>query len=159
MTVYRFITRGTIEEKVYHRQIYKHFLTNKILKNPQQRRFFKARDMKDLFALKDEGESGTTETSNIFSQLSEDANVAGIREEEHDKQKHLRVALPHADGAVTDKGNNVEAGPSRRKGKEKADDSNGEVDEETDILKSLIFAHGIHVSFLPFYVHNLQAYF
>lgn len=45
VTIYRLITRGTIEEKVYHRQISRHFLTNKNLKNPQQRRFFKARDM------------------------------------------------------------------------------------------------------------------
>lgn len=29
VTVYRLITTGTIEEKVYHRQIYKQFLTNK----------------------------------------------------------------------------------------------------------------------------------
>ena len=29
VTIYRLITSGTIEEKVYHRQIYKHFLTNK----------------------------------------------------------------------------------------------------------------------------------
>ena len=29
VTIYRLITSGTIEEKVYHRQIYKQFLTNK----------------------------------------------------------------------------------------------------------------------------------
>jgi len=29
VTVYRLITSGTIEEKVYHRQVYKQFLTNK----------------------------------------------------------------------------------------------------------------------------------
>ena len=31
VTVYRLITSGTIEEKVYQRQIYKQFLTNKVL--------------------------------------------------------------------------------------------------------------------------------
>jgi DNA excision repair protein ERCC-6 len=30
VTVYRLITAGTIEEKVYHRQVYKSFLTNKV---------------------------------------------------------------------------------------------------------------------------------
>ena len=35
------MTAGTIEEKIYHRQIYKQYLTNKILKDPKQRRFFK----------------------------------------------------------------------------------------------------------------------
>jgi hypothetical protein len=32
VTVYRLVTAGTIEEKVYHRQIYKEFLTSKVLK-------------------------------------------------------------------------------------------------------------------------------
>jgi len=41
VTVYRLITSGTIEEKMYHRQIFKQFLTNKILKDPKQKRFFK----------------------------------------------------------------------------------------------------------------------
>jgi hypothetical protein len=34
------MTSGTIEEKIYHRQIFKQFLTNKILKDPKQKRFF-----------------------------------------------------------------------------------------------------------------------
>lgn len=143
VTVYRLITRGTIEEKVYHRQIYKHFLTNKILKNPQQKRFFKARDMKDLFTLNDEGQSGTTETSNIFSQLAEDVSVVGLRKDEQDKQ-----------GSLADNGNDAGTIPSRRKGKEKADHSDGEVDEETNILKGLFDAHGIHVSSSAVYLHN-----
>ncbi|XP_078427842.1 chromatin remodeling 8 isoform X2 [Wolffia australiana] len=74
VTVYRLITRGTIEEKVYHRQIYKHFLTNKILKNPQQRRFFRSRDLKDLFTLQEEdGHGAATETSAIFGDLPGEA--------------------------------------------------------------------------------------
>ena len=36
VTVYRLITQGTIEEKIYHRQIFKQFLSNKILRDPQQ---------------------------------------------------------------------------------------------------------------------------
>ena len=41
VTIYRLMTAGTIEEKIYHRQIFKEFLTNKILKDPRQKRFFK----------------------------------------------------------------------------------------------------------------------
>ncbi|KAI5315753.1 hypothetical protein L3X38_044929 [Prunus dulcis] len=144
VTVYRLITRGTIEEKVYHRQIYKHFLTNKILKNPQQKRFFKARDMKDLFTLNDEGESGATETANLFGQLSEAANVVGTQNDKHNKQESQKVSVPLANGAGADKGKNSEVGPSRRNGKEKADHSNDEVDEETNILRCLFDAQGIH---------------
>ena len=36
VTIYRLITSGTIEEKVYHRQIYKQFLTNKIAQDKLQ---------------------------------------------------------------------------------------------------------------------------
>jgi DNA excision repair protein ERCC-6 len=32
VTIYRLLTSGTIEEKIYHRQIFKQFLSNKILK-------------------------------------------------------------------------------------------------------------------------------
>ncbi|XP_009137797.1 protein CHROMATIN REMODELING 8 isoform X1 [Brassica rapa] len=132
VTVYRLITRGTIEEKVYHRQIYKHFLTNRILKNPQQRRFFKARDMKDLFILNDDGDSNaSTETSNIFSQLAEDINIIGAQTE-NTSTTDSTTQLDTHDAAEELSG-------------EKDAETNGEpVDEETNILKSLFDAHGIH---------------
>jgi DNA excision repair protein ERCC-6 len=41
---------GTVEEKVFHRQVFKQLLSNKILKDPKQRRLFKQRDLKELFA-------------------------------------------------------------------------------------------------------------
>jgi len=53
VTVYRLITSGTIEEKMFHRQIFKHYLTNKILADPKQRMQFKYSDMRDLFTLGD----------------------------------------------------------------------------------------------------------
>lgn len=144
VTIYRLITRGTIEEKVYHRQIYKHFLTNKILKNPQQRRFFKARDMKDLFILNDEGDGGATETANIFGQLSEDANIVCAQKDDHSKREYKNYSVPFADAAVAGKGKNSEIETSRRNGKEEADHSDGDVDEETNILKCLFDTQGIH---------------
>ncbi|WVZ71859.1 hypothetical protein U9M48_020391 [Paspalum notatum var. saurae] len=130
VTVYRLITRGTIEEKVYHRQIYKHFLTNKVLKNPQQRRFFKARDMKDLFTLQDDVGNGSTETSNIFSQLSEDVNI-GVPNEGQQDQAH--IASPSTS----------EIEPSCG-GKGKVEENSDQADEESNILKSLFDAQGIH---------------
>lgn len=132
MTVYRLITRGTIEEKVYHRQIYKHFLTNKVLKNPQQRRFFKARDMKDLFTLQDDDKNGSTETSNIFGQLSEDVNIGAPDGEERGEGSS---ALPTS----------AEAEPSVD-GNGKSDLRSDQADEESNILKSLFDGQGVHVS-------------
>lgn len=65
ITIYRLMTAGTIEEKIYHRQIFKTFLTNKILKGPKQRRLFKLNDLHDLFTLGDSEEAGT-ETGDLF---------------------------------------------------------------------------------------------
>ncbi|KAI5004833.1 hypothetical protein ZWY2020_032076 [Hordeum vulgare] len=130
VTVYRLITRGTIEEKVYHRQIYKHFLTNKVLKNPQQRRFFKARDMKDLFTLQDDDKNGSTETSNIFGQLSEDVNVGAPDGEERGERSS---ALPTSAGAETSVDGNG-----------KSDIKPDQADEESNILKNLFDAQGVH---------------
>lgn len=66
ITIYRLMTAGSIEEKIYHRQIFKTFLTNKILKDPKQRRFFKVNELHDLFTLGDQNEVGT-ETGDMFS--------------------------------------------------------------------------------------------
>ena len=65
ITIYRLMTAGSIEEKIYHRQIFKTFLTNKILKDPKQRRFFKVNDLHDIFTLGDDLEKGT-ETGEMF---------------------------------------------------------------------------------------------
>merc|ERR1712176_235205 len=44
-------TAGTIEEKVYHKQIQKQFLSTKVLKDPKQKRFFANTKMSDLMSL------------------------------------------------------------------------------------------------------------
>lgn len=63
VSIYRLMISGTIEEKIYHRQIFKQFLMNKILSDPKQKRFFKTKELQDLFSLG--GEQGySTETLN-----------------------------------------------------------------------------------------------
>uniref|UniRef100_A0AAQ6AJI4 DNA excision repair protein ERCC-6 n=1 Tax=Amphiprion ocellaris TaxID=80972 RepID=A0AAQ6AJI4_AMPOC len=69
VTIYRLLTAGTIEEKIYHRQIFKQFLTNRVLKDPKQRRFFKSNDIYELFTLADLDGAQGTETSAIFAGL------------------------------------------------------------------------------------------
>jgi len=49
VTIYRLVLSGTVEEKIYQRQVYKHFLSQKILNDPRQRQFFKWNDLADLF--------------------------------------------------------------------------------------------------------------
>eukprot|EP00753_Platysulcus_tardus_P011292 PLAT3281.24.p1 GENE.PLAT3281.24~~PLAT3281.24.p1 ORF type:complete len:1228 (+),score=372.28 PLAT3281.24:378-3686(+) len=65
VTVYRLIMSGSIEEKMYHRQVFKQFLTNKVLKDPKQKRFFKSSSLRDLFTLGSDALPGT-ETGEIF---------------------------------------------------------------------------------------------
>ena len=63
--IYRLMTAGTIEEKIYHRQLFKQFLINKILRDPKQRQTFQMKDLHDLFTLGGADESAT-ETSTLF---------------------------------------------------------------------------------------------
>lgn len=71
VTVYRLITAGTIEEKIYQRQIFKTAISNQILQDPRQRRLFSQKDLRDLFTLKTDvhsvtkGGDGITETGEI----------------------------------------------------------------------------------------------
>ncbi|XP_045423793.1 DNA excision repair protein ERCC-6 isoform X1 [Lemur catta] len=75
VTVYRLLTAGTIEEKIYHRQIFKQFLTNRVLKDPKQRRFFKSNDLYELFTLTSPDVSQSTETSAIFAGTGSDVQT------------------------------------------------------------------------------------
>jgi DNA excision repair protein ERCC-6 len=67
VTIYRLMVAGTIEEKIYHRQIFKEFLSKKILQDPRQRRFFKSNDLHDLFRLGNQNDD-TTETADLFGE-------------------------------------------------------------------------------------------
>ncbi|KAI1423844.1 SNF2 family N-terminal domain-containing protein [Xylaria sp. FL1777] len=71
VTIYRLMTAGTIEEKIYHRQIFKQFLSNKVLKDPKHRTTFNLNDLHDLFTLGSSEEAGT-ETSRLFKESEVD---------------------------------------------------------------------------------------
>lgn len=75
VTIYRLITSGTIEEKIYHRQIFKQYLTTKVLHDPKRKRCFNRHTLRDLFTLasgaQPEGKEGTkahegVETTDLF---------------------------------------------------------------------------------------------
>jgi DNA excision repair protein ERCC-6 len=87
------MTSGTIEEKIYHRQIYKQFLTNKILKDPKQRRFFDASNLQSLFTLASEDAEGT-ETGNLFKGTEIDYRKPEKRKKKRknaDDERHLKA--------------------------------------------------------------------
>ncbi|KAG5176938.1 P-loop containing nucleoside triphosphate hydrolase protein [Tribonema minus] len=99
VTVYRLITAGTIEEKIYHRQIFKTALTNRVLKDPRQRRLFNRSDLHELFLLGDDGSAdGLTETNDVFQ-------GAGVVE--------LKKRPSRRNGATEDPGDAPDAGVLR----------------------------------------------
>ena len=55
------------------RQIFKQFLTNRILRDPRQRRFFKSNDLYELFTL--DPPSKQTETGAIFAGTGSEVNI------------------------------------------------------------------------------------
>ncbi|XP_068760439.1 DNA excision repair protein ERCC-6-like isoform X1 [Montipora capricornis] len=87
VTIYRLITTGTIEEKIYHRQIFKQFLTNRVLKDPKQRRFFKSNDLYELFTLDNCDKRCGTETSAIFAGSNCEVKVPGS----HRRKKQKKI--------------------------------------------------------------------
>ncbi|XP_061084814.1 DNA excision repair protein ERCC-6 [Conger conger] len=98
VTVYRLLTAGTIEEKIYHRQIFKQFLTNRVLKDPKQRRFFKSNDIYELFTLSNPDGSQGTETSAIFAGTGSDVQVPK-RPVKHKASSSLTPRRNQADAA------------------------------------------------------------
>lgn len=89
VTVYRLLSAGTIEEKIYQRQIFKHFLSNKILIDPNQKNVLTTSTLQGLFTLEELNCEGDTETASLFkhtkinvghnskSKNSEDINNSG----------------------------------------------------------------------------------
>lgn len=70
VVIYRLITSGTIEEKIYHRQMFKKLLTNKVLKQGIQKRLFKSDRIRDLFTLQENANrSVTTETEALMNSI------------------------------------------------------------------------------------------
>lgn len=66
VTVYRLLSAGTIEEKIYQRQIFKQFLTNKILVDPNQKNVLTTSTLQGLFNYEEPNGEGDTETASLF---------------------------------------------------------------------------------------------
>ncbi|CEP62259.1 DNA-dependent ATPase RAD26 LALA0_S05e01442g [Lachancea lanzarotensis] len=82
VSIYRLMIAGSIEEKIYHRQIFKQFLTNKVLTDPKQKRFFKMNELQDLFVLG--GESGLSNEDLESEVQKETENLKKSKTEEGD---------------------------------------------------------------------------
>lgn len=141
--IYRLMSAGTIEEKIYHRQIFKQFLTNRVLRDPKKQQTFQMTDLHDLFTLGSDKAAGETETGNLFR---------GAQVELQDESKQDQPGDANAD-ATTRENLAAVVGISRAEvfkapsdGEEEATkDGEKVVDKSDGRLMSTIFAKsGVH---------------
>lgn len=69
--IYRLLTAGTIEEKVYHRQLFKQSLQNSVLNDVRQKRLFRAEFLRQLFTFNPDVDKkrNLPDTAKIFKHL------------------------------------------------------------------------------------------
>ena len=101
------------------RQIFKQFLSNRVLKDPRQRRFFKANDLYELFSLGQIHPKGETETSAIFAGTGSDVVPKKLKKR---KSRDLDGGLPNTVAKscdpgvkVHDKGNQLGGGKGKKR--------------------------------------------
>lgn len=136
--VYRLLTAGTIEEKMYHRQIFKQFLTNKILKDPKQRQTFQFGDLHDLFSLGEENQ-GPTETSKMFQDghtTYKKEGTNGKSGKEHRTQDEKKDISKVAGVASMEE----------FKDDEQSDQAGGPSNSEARLLEGIFAQSGVHSS-------------
>lgn len=86
VSIYRLMVGGSIEEKIYHRQIFKQFLTNRILTDPKQKRFSKFTNSMICFHWGENGYS-TEELNEEVQKHTE--NLKNSKSEESDDFEQL----------------------------------------------------------------------
>ncbi|KAI0461960.1 hypothetical protein LJB42_004565 [Komagataella kurtzmanii] len=140
VTIYRLMIAGSIEEKIYHRQIFKQFLTNKILKDPKQRRFFKMNELQDLFTLGDPDEKGT-ETGDMFNGM--EYNFKGTKPRHSQKLSNReRSEEPQDDLVKLAQINGVSGLQEFDGSKDEQMDSSSRQEEE--LMSGLFASSGVH---------------
>jgi len=143
VTIYRLMTAGTIEEKIYHRQIFKQFLTNKILKDPKLRQTFHLNDLHDLFSLG--SEAGPTETSTLFKDAQVKYSKAGDVKASRSTDGRSQIAITRDD-------NTIEVLPgitsmeqyAGEKAEEEQANTDGTINSESRMMEGIFARSGIH---------------
>lgn len=90
VTVYRLLSAGTIEEKIYQRQIFKQFLSNKIFVDPSQKNVLTTSTLQGLFTLDELNNEGDTETASLYKHTK--VNVNHKNKERSDSESTSRNA-------------------------------------------------------------------
>jgi len=109
VSIYRFVTEDSIEEKVYHRQIFKKFMADRILADPSKRKLFEKDNLYNLLELPAKckrspylaqdrtppsAKKNTDTSDSEEGQYDENENENGgkaSRRRKHMKEKHVKV--------------------------------------------------------------------
>ncbi|KAI0835591.1 SNF2 family N-terminal domain-containing protein [Hypoxylon sp. FL0890] len=149
VTIYRLMTAGTIEEKMYHRQIFKQFLSNKVLKDPKQLTTFQLQDLHDLFKLGSSTDQ-VTETGKLFQGSEVKFNEASTKGGMSNSSRKAAEAV-EARGATTVAENDggdadirAVAGVAGLEEYAAEPDAKAEGKEEDRIMEGLFSRSGIH---------------
>lgn len=153
VTIYRLITSGTIEEKMYHRQIFKQFLTNRVLKDPRQKRFFKSNDLLELFSF-NEGSGKGTESEAIFagtgSKIKISSKKAKRKKREPENADETAVLNPRekSSGKFRDVPNLVKQSKNEMDGaqNEEEDGSKQNAQQDAYVLQRLFSKSGVEAA-------------
>ncbi len=151
--IYRLMTAGTIEEKIYHRQLFKQFLINKILRDPKQRQTFQMKDLHDLFTLGGADEPAT-ETSTLFKgtevkfdnkELSAEPVVSSNANANANGANSAKT-VPGGDNASTVRNLNGVASMERFYGEEEEERkaaSNGALNSDARVMEGIFARSGV----------------
>ncbi|OTB07222.1 hypothetical protein M426DRAFT_318255 [Hypoxylon sp. CI-4A] len=143
VTIYRLMTAGTIEEKMYHRQIFKQYLSNKVLKDPKQRTTFQLQDMHDLFTLGDSADE-LTETGKLFQGSEVKFTDASGKGADSSSRQRSAEAAESAGGDEQDLHNLAGVASLEDYEAEAESDSKEGSKEEDRIMKGLFARSGVH---------------
>lgn len=142
VTIFRLMTKGTIEEKIYHRQIFKQFLTNKITRDPHQREGFQLSDLYDLFSLTEENDK-ELETTRLFK----NAEVIYQEAEEDDVgKKGARARTSKSTSPQTDDISGVQGVANVEEFKNSSDESDENKTAEDRIMHGIFARSGVHAA-------------
>ena len=144
VTIYRLMTAGTIEEKIYHRQIFKQFLTNKILRDPKQRQTFHLNDLHDLFSLGQD--DAPTQTSTIFQDVQ--VKYAAVKSVAKNQKDNVDAAEPPrvSDAGIQDLAgiSSVEQYAGEIAEEKAAIPNDGSNNSESRVMEGIFARSGIH---------------
>jgi len=148
VTIYRLITSGTIEEKIYHRQIFKQYLSNKILTDARQRRFSKISDMRDLFTLGTTGDDHLSD-SEVHADTVRNELAAKIKKRKKEKRAAAKSELTEAEKLESEKAAKRAVHQAHTETSDFFDDTEQQPREssEGNILQSLFDQHGFRQVF------------